>query len=203
MSEVLHAAVLLILIMDPLGNVPVFLSVLKDTPEERRHRIILREMFIALGVLLLFLFFGGPIMRGLGLEAEAISIGGGIVLFLIAIRMIFPPERGGVTGHQAGGEPFIVPLAIPLVAGPSTMAALMLFVQTEPGLLWHWLAALVLAWGVTAAILFAAPELYRVLKARGLIAMERLMGMLLVIIAVQMFLDGLKSYLGVGAMTSP
>lgn len=195
MSEVISAAVLLILIMDPLGNVPVFLSVLKDTPEHRRHRIILREMCVALGVLMLFLFFGGPVMKGLGLEAEAISIGGGIVLFLIAIRMIFPPERGSITGHQPDGEPFIVPLAIPLVAGPSTMAALMLFVQTQPGLLWHWFAALLLAWGVTAGILFAAPELYRLLKARGLIAMERLMGMLLVIIAVQMLLDGIKSYL--------
>lgn len=195
MSDIISAAILLVLIMDPLGNVPVFLSVLRNTADERRRPIIIREMLIALAVLLGFLFGGGAVLELLKLDPEAIAIGGGIVLFLVAIRMIFPPEHGGIMGHTVDGEPFIVPLAIPLVAGPSTMAALLLFVQNQPGQFWHWFAALLLAWAVTALTLTASPMLYRLLRPRGLLAVERLMGMILVILAVQMFLDGLAAYL--------
>lgn len=195
MNDIVSATILLVLIMDPLGNVPVFLSVLKDTDSKRRLRVIIREMLIALAVLLAFLFCGGAVLDLMNLEPEAIGIGGGIVLFLVAIRMIFPPERGGIMGHQVDGEPFIVPLAIPLVAGPSTMAALLLFVQNQPGLFWHWFAALLLAWAITAVTLTGSHWLYRLLKPRGLVAVERLMGMILVILAVQMFLDGLRGYL--------
>lgn len=180
--------------MDPLGNVPVFLSVLKDTDEDRRVRVIWRDMFIALGILLVFLFFGSHLLHALALDTEAIAIGGGIVLFLIAIRMIFPPQ-GNIMGHQVGGEPFIVPLAIPLVAGPSSIAALLLFVRQQPGLLMTWLLALISAWAVTALILSCSHWFYRWLKPRGLQAMERLMGMILVILSVQMLLNGIKAFL--------
>ena len=194
MNEVLQAALLLLLIMDPLGNVPVFLAVLKDTPEDRRVKIIWREMLIALGILLVFLFFGSHMLQALALDTEAIGIGGGIVLFLIALRMIFPPQ-GGIMGHHSGGEPFIVPLAIPMVAGPSTIAALLLFVRSEPGLLWHWFAALIIAWAITAGTLALSPWFYRWLKPRGLLAMERLMGMILVILSVQMLLNGIRAFI--------
>ncbi|NUS61019.1 MAG: hypothetical protein HOQ01_08735, partial [Lysobacter sp.] len=127
------------------------------------------------------------------LRQESVSIAGGIVLFLIGLRMIFPPPEG-LMGDIPGGEPFIVPMAIPLVAGPSGMAAVMLMGSNEPGRLSEWSLALLLAWGATAAILFSATFLYRWLGTRVLIAVERLMGMLLVAISVQMFLDGLGTY---------
>jgi multiple antibiotic resistance protein len=190
----ISAAILLFLILDPLGNVPVFLSLLKPLPPARRRLVLARELLIALGVLFLFLFAGKPILDAMHLRQESVSIAGGIVLFLIGIRMIFP-TADGIVGELPEGEPFIVPMAIPLVAGPSGMAAVMLMGSSEPGRLADWSLALVLAWLGTAAILFSATSLYKVLGARVLIAVERLMGMLLVTLSVQMFLDGVGAYL--------
>ncbi|MFO7339745.1 MAG: YhgN family NAAT transporter [Lysobacteraceae bacterium] len=192
---VMSAALLLFLILDPLGNVPVFLSVLKPLPPQRQRVVLVRELLIALVVLMLFLWFGQYALELMHLRQESVAIAGGIVLFLIGIRMIFPrPE--GLMGEIPDGEPFIVPLAIPLVAGPSGMAAVMLMGSNEPGRLWEWSLALLLAWAGTAVILLAAPVLYRLLGRRALTAIERLMGMLLVAISVQMLLDGLGAYLG-------
>ena len=191
---ILSAALLLFLILDPLGNVPVFLSVLKPLPPKRQRVVLVRELLIALAVLMLFLWCGKYFLELMHLRQESVSIAGGIVLFLIGIRMIFPrPE--GLMGEIPDGEPFIVPLAIPLVAGPSGMAAVMLMGSNEPGRLWDWSLALMIAWGATAAILFSATVLYKWLGRSALIAIERLMGMLLVAISVQMFLDGIGTYL--------
>jgi MarC family membrane protein len=192
--EIVSAAILLFLIMDPLGNIPVFLSLLKSLPPARRRFVLAREMLIALAVLLLFLYSGQALLELLHLRQESVSIAGGIVLFLIGIRMIFPPQDG-VFGDIPEGEPFIVPMAIPCVAGPSTIAALMLLANDDPGRRLEWTLALVAAWLATAAILFAATALYRWLGERTLTALERLMGMLLVAISVQMFLDGVVKYL--------
>lgn len=192
--DVLSAVVTLFLVMDPLGNVPLFLSVLKTVPPARRRRVLVREILIAYGVLVVFLLIGGWLLRFLGLEPEAVSIAGGIVLFLIALRMIFPGQ-GGPPGDTLEGEPFVVPLAIPLVAGPSALATLLLL-QSAPGATLNTLMlAVTLAWGVSAAILLSSTSLYRLLGERGLIAMERLMGMLLVMVAVQMLLNGLRTSL--------
>ncbi|KAF1698306.1 MULTISPECIES: YhgN family NAAT transporter [Pseudoxanthomonas] len=192
---ILSAALLLFLILDPLGNVPVFLSVLKPLPPARQRVVLIRELLIALAVLMLFLWCGKYALELMHLRQESVSIAGGIVLFLIGIRMIFPrPE--GLMGEIPDGEPFIVPLAIPLVAGPSGMAAVMLMGSSEPDRLGEWSLALLLAWGATSAILLASPFLYRLLGRRALSAIERLMGMLLVAISVQMLLDGLTAYLG-------
>lgn len=196
---IVSAALLLFLILDPLGNIPVFLSVLRHLPPERQRVVLARELLIALGVLMVFLWVGKYALDVMHLRQESVSIAGGIVLFLIGIRMIFPPPEG-LMGELPGGEPFIVPLAIPLVAGPSGMAAVMLMGTREPDRLWEWSLALLVAWGATAAILFCAPWLYRLLGARALSAVERLMGMLLVAISVQMLLDGVGGYLaGTGA----
>jgi small neutral amino acid transporter SnatA (MarC family) len=190
---VASAALLLFLILDPLGNIPVFLGLLKPLPEARRRIVLARELLIALVVLMLFLWGGKYMLELMHLRQESVSIAGGIVLFLIGLRMIFPrPE--GLMGDLPGGEPFIVPMAIPLVAGPSGMAAVMLMGSNEPGRLTEWSLALMIAWAATAAILFSATYLYRWLGTRVLIAVERLMGMLLVAISVQMFLDGLGTY---------
>ncbi len=191
---ILSAALLLFLILDPLGNIPVFLSVLKPLSPRRQRIVLARELLIALLVLMAFLWGGKYALEVMHLRQESVQIAGGIVLFLIGIRMIFPrPE--GLMGEVPGGEPFIVPLAVPLVAGPSGMAAVMLMGSNEPARLGEWSLALLIAWGATAAILFCAPLLYKLLGRSALTAMERLMGMLLVAISVQMFLDGIGTYL--------
>ena len=191
---VLSAALLLFLILDPLGNIPVFLSVLKPLPPRRQRIVVVRELLIALAVLMAFLWGGKYALEMMHLRQESVAIAGGIVLFLIGVRMIFPrPE--GLMGEVPGGEPFIVPLAIPLVAGPSGMAAVMLMGSNEPSRLGEWSLALLLAWGATAVILFSATVLYKWLGRRVLTAIERLMGMLLVAISVQMVLDGIGTYL--------
>ena len=191
---ILSAALLLFLILDPLGNIPVFLSVLKPLPRKRQRIVLARELLIALVVLMAFLWGGKYALDMMHLRQESVAIAGGIVLFLIGIRMIFPrPE--GLMGELPGGEPFIVPLAIPLVAGPSGMAAVMLMGSNEPARLGDWSLALMIAWGATAVILFSATLLYKYLGRSALTALERLMGMLLVAISVQMVLDGIGTYL--------
>lgn len=191
--RIFSAVVTLLLIMDPLGNIPLFLSALKDVRPERRRWVLVREILFAYVVLLVFLFLGKYILRVLGLQEETISIGGGIVLFIIALRMIFPPEKGALSDVPEG-EPFLVPLAIPLTAGPSTLAALLLL-RSGPISTLELLIALTVAWALTAVILLSSTLLYRLLKQRGLIAMERLMGMLLVMLAVQMFMSGAAKFL--------
>ena len=191
---ILSAALLLFLILDPLGNIPIFLSVLKPLPPKRQRIVLARELLIALGVLMGFLWAGKYALDMMHLRQESVAIAGGIVLFLIGIRMIFPPPEG-LMGELPDGEPFIVPLAIPLVAGPSGMAAVMLMGSNEPTRLWDWSLALMIAWGATAVILFSATLLYKWLGRSTLTALERLMGMLLVAISVQMVLDGVGTYL--------
>lgn len=193
----LSAALLLFLILDPLGNIPVFLSLLKPLPSKRRRWVLIRELLIALGVLFLFLWAGRYVLAAMHLRQESVSIAGGIVLFLIGLKMIFPSPEG-MFGETEEGEPFIVPMAIPLVAGPSGMAAVMLFSTQYPDRMMDWSLALFVAWLGTAIILFSATSLYKLLGKPVLIAVERLMGMLLVAISVQMLLDGVVAYLKVG-----
>jgi MarC family membrane protein len=191
------AALLLFFILDPLGNIPVFLSLLKELPPARQRKVLVRELLIALGVLMLFLWGGQYALELLHLKQESVSIAGGIVLFLIGLRMIFPTAEG-VMGDVPGGEPFIVPLAIPMIAGPSGMAAVMLLGSQEPDRMGDWMLALTLAWLATAVILFCATWLKKWLGMRALTALERLMGMVIVAISVQMLLDGISSYLRAG-----
>jgi multiple antibiotic resistance protein len=181
--------------MDPLGNIPVFLSVLKTVPVDRRRAVLLREIAIAYVVLLGFFLLGDYLLQFLRLEQEAVSIAGGIVLFLIALRMIFPGE-GGRAGDPLEGEPFVVPLAIPLIAGPSALATLLLLQRSAPSSRGELLLALTIAWLVTGILLLSSTFLHRVLRERGLIAMERLMGMLLVMVSVQMLMNGVRVFIG-------
>ena len=190
METLWATAFTLFLIMDPLGNVPIFLVVLEHVAEHRRRYIILRELIIALIVMLLFLFAGPAMLRTLGISPEAVAIAGGLVLLIIAIRMIFPLRGSSVMGDddEDHGEPLLVPLAIPLLAGPSLLATLMLRANSG-NILQHTLPALLLAWAASAVILLASPFLYRIFGNRGLKAMERLMGMVLICISVQMLLN--------------
>jgi multiple antibiotic resistance protein len=196
-TDVASAVITLVLVMDPLGNVPLFLSILSAVPQERRRRVLLRENAIAYLVLMLFLFTGGWLLRLLGLELEAVGMAGGIVLFLIALRMVFPDQRRGMP--QPAGDPFIVPLAVPLIAGPSTLATLLLLDAATPTSRGWLLLAVTIAWAIGAVILMSSTVLYRVLGERGLMALERLMGMLLVMIAVQMLVNGIRRSLVPGS----
>ncbi len=190
-NSILSAAVLLFFLMDPLGNIPVLLSVLKGIDPKRQRIIILREVCIALVILIIFLFMGKPLLNFLHLQQEAVTISGGIILLIIGLRMIFPKPEG-IMGANPDGEPFLVPIAIPLIAGPSVLAMLILMTQSNPGNMSNWFMAVVLAWIASSAILLAAPYLLRVLKLKGLTALERLMGMLLVMMAVQMLINGIR-----------
>jgi len=192
--SIVSAVVLLVTIMDPVGNVANFVAAIQPVPPERRTRVIARELVFALVILICFFIFGTQLLRLLHLRQETLFISGGIMLFLIALKMIFPSERNGAA-ERPTAEPFIVPLATPLVAGPSVVATLLLLVSSQPAERGRWLLALVIAWAITAAVLLFAPLVARVLREKGTMAVERLMGMLLVMISVQMFLNGLEAYL--------
>ncbi len=191
------AAILLFLIMDPFGNMVTFNSLLSGLEARRRVVVILRESLIAFAILSLFLFTGKWVLAILGLREATLSISGGIILFLIALGMVFPRKSvmAPEPSEQEEGEPLVVPLAIPLIAGPSCIAALLLMASKEPEKMSQWMIALTLAWLASTIILTASVPLFRFLGRRGSAAIERLMGMLLVMIAVQMFLDGVKAYL--------
>lgn len=190
----LSAAVLLFFVMDPLGNVPLFLTALKRVPPERHRAVILRELLIALAVLVGFLFVGKPFLDLLHISEHALTIGGGVVLLLIALRMVFPAHDAPLE-ELLSEEPFVVPMAIPYTAGPSAMATVLLLTSREPQRWKEWLVAIILAWLASSVLLFFASGFSRLLGRRGLVAIERLMGMLLVAVAAEMFLSGLKDYL--------
>lgn len=194
MFDVLSAATMLFLIMDPLGNLPIYMSVLKSIDERRRKWIILRELCIALVILMVFLFSGEALLAFLQVKQETVSIAGGIILFVIAIKMIFP-QPGGIMNLPEGEDPFIVPLAVPMIAGPSTMAALILLANQQPDKMLHWSLALLLAWCVSAVILLMSNTVHRLVTDKGLRAIERLMGMILIMIAIQMLLNGISTYI--------
>ena len=194
--SIVAAAFLLFLVMDPLGNIPLLL-VLLDRVERRRQVIVLaRESFVALLALLVFQFAGRSILTLLGISESALGVAGGVVLFLIAIRMIFPRKgEGAMFGATPEGEPFIVPIAIPLIAGPSAMATVILL-ASQVGQQLQALqlsAAIIAAWVVSTVLIISALALRRFIRPRGLIAMERLMGMVLMMVAVQMLLDGIRA----------
>ena len=188
------ATITLIFVMDPLGNIPIFLSILKNVSTSRRSWIILRETFIALIILTAFLFFGKYILEGMQISQPALTIAGGIVLFLISVPMIFPHDDEEKTNTKFSGEPFIVPLAVPLIAGPSTMAMVMLFANQQPHHIWLMFLALFIAWFISTIIIVFSVSLRKFLGERGLIAIERLMGMILTTMAVQMFLTGIGQF---------
>ena len=183
------AAILLFFVMDPIGNIPLFLAALGPVDPARRPRVVVREMAIAYALLVAFLFAGRPLLATLGISEPALTIAGGIVLFLIALKMVFPAAHGAL-GEPVEGEPFVVPLAVPYVAGPSALATVLLMTSRDPGRHVEWFLAISAAWLASAVILLLGATLSRFLGDKGITAIERLMGMVLVASAVQMFLDG-------------
>jgi multiple antibiotic resistance protein len=190
--ELLQTSLTLFLVFDPFGNAPVFHGVLSRVPEPSRFRVLLRELLIAYALLLVVLLAGEPIMAALGLESPALGIAGGILLFLIALGMVFPAKS--VLHEPGSDEPFIVPLAVPLIAGPSAIAILLLVSSRHPGFHAPSLVALTLAWAASSSLLLLSPVLLRLLGTKGTRALERLMGLVLIMVSVQIFLDGLEAW---------
>ncbi len=189
MKDLIKIAFTLFLIMDPLGNIPSYLSVLRHVPKDRQRPILIRELFIAFAFLLVFALCGSLVLDLFGFRQESVLVSGGVVLLLIAIKMVFPSGHG-VIGDVPSGEPLIVPLAVPLVAGPSALATLLIYshnVQYSP---WQIVGGLSIAWVASAGILISAPSIFNLIGERGAAAMERLMGLVLTIVAVQMLIDG-------------
>jgi len=193
LTEIFSAAVLLLLVIDPFGNVPIVVSALANVPAGRRSRVVLRECIAAYVILLAFMFGGQTFLQWLQLSEVSLAIAGGIILILIALRMVFRhPE--GVFGDPPGAEPFLVPLAIPSIAGPSALATVMLMVSRDPTHRLAWIIALTAAMAAATIVLLAAHWLQRVLGERGMLAVERLMGLVLTALAVQMLLDGVRTF---------
>lgn len=191
----LSAALLLFLVIDPLGNIPMFMTTLKKVEPLRQRKVVVRELIIALFVLVGFLFLGQYLLQLLHLSETALTTAGGIILLIIAIKMIFPSHNSSLQ-QEVEGEPFIVPLAIPYVAGPSAMATALLMMSREPERWMDWLFAVLIAWFASAIIIYFSSYFARFLGEKGLIAIERLMGMLLITVAVQMLLTGIAEFVG-------
>ena len=189
----LSAFILLLLVLDPLGSLPIFIPLMREVPPERRTRVALRELLIAFVVLFAFMVFGDVILRVMRLSERSLEVAGGVILLMVAIRMIFSAE-GGVYGTPEGKEPFIFPLAVPLLAGPSAMATVLLLASRQPDRVMAWAGALTCAMAVSGAVLLLCDRIRKLLGDSVVAALEKLMGLVLTAIAVEMILAGLKQY---------
>jgi len=191
----LSTTILLFLVIDPIGDIPIFLACLRSVPAERRSRVVLRECALGFVVLVVFMFFGQFFLQVLHLSITSLGISGGIILFIIALRMIFPTSEHMFGATDSGGEPLLFPLAIPSVAGPSALATVLLLVSRNPGQFWTDLAALVVAMTLATLILVSAGRIAMLLGRRVLTACERLMGLILTAVAVEMLLQGIRTFI--------
>lgn len=188
----LSATILLVLITDPIGNIPIFANALRNVAPERRVRVILREISIAFALLLTFMFVGEGFLRVMNLSELALQIGGGVILFLIALRMVFPPPPSA--NEEQVDEPLVVPLAVPAIAGPSALATVLLLVSQQPGQRMEWIGALCVTMALSAVVLVSAEHILRIIGTRLVVAVERLMGLVLVSVAVEMLLRGIRTF---------
>ena len=187
------AFILLLLVLDPLGSLPVFIPIMRSVPRERRKLVAVREVSIAFFVLLAFMFLGEGFLRVMHLSERSLEVAGGVILLMVAIRMIFSHE-GGVYGTPEGREPLIFPLAVPLLAGPSAMATVLLLASRQPERVMEWVAALSCAMAVSGAVLLLCDRIRNLLGDSVVSAVEKLMGLVLTAVAVEMILAGLKRY---------
>lgn len=190
----LSALVLLLLVLDPLGSLPIFISVLRSVAPERRARVALRETLIAFTVLLVFMFGGRGFLQLMRLSERSLEVAGGVILLIIAMRMVFQSGAMLYASEGKPREPFIFPLAVPLLAGPSAMATVLLLASRQPDRVTEWIGALTAAMAVCGIVLLAADRIRRLLGHSMVSAIEKLMGLVLTAIAVEMILAGLKQY---------
>ncbi|MFO1226023.1 MarC family protein [Roseateles sp.] len=190
----LSALILLLLVLDPFGSLPIFIPLMRAVPAERRTRVALREVGIAFGVLLAFMFLGEGFLRVMHLSERSLEVAGGVILMIIAMRMIFGGGSDAAYGLEEGREPVIFPLAVPLLAGPSAMATVLLLASRQPDRIGEWIGALSVAMLVSGAVLLLADRIRNLLGDSVVTALEKLMGLVLTAIAVEMVLAGLKRY---------
>jgi len=194
--SIISTAILIFFILDPFGNIPLLLSLLKNIDKKRHFSIIVREVIIGLIILIIFLFFGESILNIFHLQTASITIAGGIIFFIISIKMIFPTENGNIFASAKDDEPLIVPIAMPMIAGPAALATILVLAKTNNQHISKLFISVILAWFISSLIMLFSTKLYNILKDRGLTALERLMGMLLLIMSVQMFVDGIRALIG-------
>lgn len=193
--EFFNALILLVLITDPLGNIPLFISAMARVDEKRKNRVIIRECLIAFAILALAMLSGREILGFLGLSGDTLEAAGGVILLLIAINMIFPGSGAKLGEGGTTGEPLIVPIAVPLISGPSAMAAAMLVAAKDPSRMLEWIGALLICVTLSAISLKACAFLKRVLGDQFLVAVERLMGLVLTAVSIDMLLKGVGAYM--------
>lgn len=182
----------LFLSIDALGLIPIYLSLVEQFPPKKKLQIALQELFFALVIMILFHFLGTPLLDLLNLTSTTIQIAGGIVIFLIAIRLVFPPDEGEVKPiHWKKTRPFVFPLATPLMAGPQVLAIIMIYSQEEKSSPLV-IGSILVAWIVSSILFLLAHPIYKIVGEKGLNAIQRLMGLMVALIAVQMLLNGLK-----------
>ena len=189
----LSAFILLLLVLDPLGSLPIFIPIMRSVPPQRRALVAVREVGVAFAVLFAFMFFGESFLHVMRLSERSLEVAGGVILLMVAIRMIFG-HAGGVYGVPEGREPLIFPLAVPLLAGPSAMATVLLLASRQPDKVLSWVGALVCAMAVSGAVLLLCDRIRRLVGDSVVSALEKLMGLVLTAIAVEMILAGLKRY---------
>lgn len=192
--NLIQATVLLFLIMDPIGNLPVFNSILKNRSAYESVKIIIRELIFAYLLLIGFLILGDYVLSYLSLSVSALHIAGGIILLLVAMGMVFPGI--GMKMVDANEEPFFVPLAMPLVAGPAAIAIMLILGSSQPANTITWVIALSISWSLAALILVPSPWIFKFIGEKAARILERIMGMILIMLAVQMFLNGIEQYVG-------
>lgn len=191
----LTGIITLFLVMDAFGNMPIVAGLLDRVAPQRRRAVIARESVVALLLLLVFLLVGPKLLGLLGIDPPALRVAGGVVLLLIALKMLFP-QKGGVMGDSdPDGEPLIVPIATPLIAGPSAIATVMLLHGDSAQALGQGVVTVIIAWSATALVLLLSPTLMQWMGHRLALALERLMGMLLTVVAVQMLMTGIRTFI--------
>lgn len=190
----LSALILLLLVLDPLGSLPIFIPIMRAVPKERRTHVAVREVGMAFCVLIAFMFLGDSFLEVMHLSERSLEVAGGVILMIIAIRMIFGSSGESAYGLEPGKEPFIFPLAVPLLAGPSAMATVLLLASRQPDKIWQWIGALSTAMLISGLTLVLADRIRKLLGDSVVSAIEKLMGLVLTAIAVEMVLAGLKRY---------
>ncbi len=190
---ILNQALIFFVLIDPIGVIPILMGLTEEMNTSERRKYVFRELIWALVFLLVFLWFGNFLLKYFGIQETSLTLGGGIILFLIGLRMVFPPVEG-LFGNQNHTR-FLVPLAIPFMAGPSTLAILMLRGEQFPLLKPELTVAVLIAWVISLSILLLGTQIARWLGRDLLKAFEQLLGMFLTWVGVEMILVGARQFL--------
>ncbi|WP_170332951.1 MarC family protein [Ruegeria arenilitoris] len=189
----------LFVVIDPFGTAPIFVALTQDMDAATRRRVALRTCLTASGILIAFAAFGEAVLGFVGISMEAFKVAGGALLFLTALDMLFErrtKRREDRVEEEEHPDPSVFPLAIPLVAGPGSIATIILLAGEHPGIQGIAAASAVMLAVMAVVLLFflSGGLIARFLGKTGLNVLTRLLGMLLAALSVQFILDGLKAF---------